>query len=142
MTEFRYPINRKGARVVADFERVLETMNVDKITPGLYHALTMHGGFIAHFDIHGFRDVFRGRLTELLAGEFYRLDDVETFERRHDLDDSGYSDGLSAKQVMMMIARVGARHRSQVEFTERTLRNTDEVELVKRLAVKHGLTVS
>lgn len=140
MPEFKYLQKRKGARVVADFQRLMETGDVEKITPGLYHALTMHGGFIAHYDIHGFRATFRDDLGALLRGEFYSLTDPARWERdrMQHLEGSGYTDGLSAGDVMRMIARVGARrHASSVKLREQEMRRLAEVAT---LQARYGVT--
>jgi hypothetical protein len=140
-TEFRYQDKRKGDGIVKAFQRLLQTGDVQKITPGLYHALTMHGGFIAHFGLHGFRAYYRGRLTELLAGEMDPLTDPDRF-RRPALEDSGYSDGMSAGDVMRDIATIGKNGGDLVREREARQRAEAEVELARQLAAKHGLTVS
>jgi hypothetical protein len=143
MQAFRYLIKRKGQRVVNDFERLLTTGDVSKITPGLYHALTMHGGFIAHFDIHGFRATYSGKLTDLLRGEYKSLANPESWARDFNthLEDSGYVDGLSAGDVMRQIARVGARMHATVELRERLERDQAEAELLRQLAERRGMKV-
>jgi hypothetical protein len=139
MPDFKYLNNRSGAKVVKDFERVLTTGDVEKITPGLYHALTMHGGFIAHFDLPNFRRVFRDDLTSLLRGEIQPLTDPDRF-RWPALEDSGYKDGLSAGDVMRMIARIGARMKSTVELRESEARKLAEVAaLQSRYGVTHDV---
>lgn len=141
---FRYQYERQGRGVVAAFQRMLQSGDIGKMTPGLYYALTMHGGFIAHFSIDGFRSVYRGRLTELLAGEFYPLDDPERWapERMAHLEDSGYADGMSAGDVMRDIATIGRNGAELVRRREAEQRAAAEIELARTLAAKHGLTVA
>lgn len=141
---FRFQDKRQGQGVVAAFHRMIQSGDIDKLTPALYHALTMHGGFIAHFDINGFRSVYRGRLTELLAGEFYPLDDPGrwTIDRMRHLEDSGYADGMSAGDVMRDIATIARNGGELVRRREAEQRVAAEVELAKTLAAKHGLTAA
>lgn len=143
-SQFRYQDKRQGRGVVAAFQRMVQSGDVDKLTPGLYHALTMHGGFIAHFGLDGFRDHYRGRLTELIAGEFYRLDDLDRWaaERMVHLEDSGYADGMSAGDVMRDVAMIARNGGELVRRREAEQRAAAEVELAKALAAKHGLTVA
>lgn len=139
----KYHYTRKGAPIVAAFERLLKTGDVEKITPGLYEALHQHGGFIAHFDIYGFRATFRDKLAELLAGEFYRLDDRARWElRMHHLEDTEYSDGMTAGDVMRAIVAIGARYSDFVFKRECAQRDAGEVAILHALADKHGLKVS
>lgn len=139
----QYHYKRSGKQVVAAFERLLKTGDVEKITPGLYDVLIQHGGFIAHYDIHVFRATFKNKMTELLAGEFYRLDDPARWEadRMAHLEDADYSDGQTAGDVMRAIARIGARYSNAVQLRERLERGAAEVALARQLAEKHGYKV-
>lgn len=140
-TEFRYTENRTGAKVVADFRRLLDTGDIAKLTPGLYHVLTMHGGFIAHFDRHNFARIFAGNLAQLLDGEGDPLEDPFHF-RWPALEDSGYSDGMSAGDVMRAIAEVAQELGPMVREREAKAAADHEVAILHALADKHGLRVS
>lgn len=133
---FKYQDKRQGDGVVKDFQRLMQTGDVAKITPRLYHALTMHGGFIAHYDIHGFRATYAGRLTELLRGEFQPLTDPDRFNWPA-LEDSGYADGMSAGDVMRDICRVGAAAAEQVRERERQANRLAEIA---HLCRRYGIT--
>lgn len=138
MTTFRYQDRCQGRGVVVDFRRLLTTGDVEKITPRLWRALIQHGGFIAHYDLHGFRTTYRDRLTELLQGECYSLTDPECWARKGYLKESGYADGWSARDVMHAIATVGAELAPMVRAREQTRRDTDEIVLATQLAERHG----
>lgn len=122
----RFHHNYIGAGIVADFRRLLTTRDMTKLTPRLYNALTLHGGFIAHYSLDGFRATFDGKLGELLAGEFYPLTDPDRFDWPA-LEDSDYRDGMTARDVMRAIAQVGAELAPQVREMERHLRRGAEI---------------
>ncbi len=44
--------------VVKCFKRVIESRDINKMTRELYQFLNLHCGFIAHYDIHGFKSVY------------------------------------------------------------------------------------
>jgi hypothetical protein len=133
--------NYSGAGIVADFRRLLTTGDVGKLTPRLYHCLTQSGGFIAHFDIHGFRQTYDGRLTELLAGEMYPLADRLRWERMAHLEDSDYRDGMTAGDVMREVSRVAYELAPMVRAREAEQRANAEVAQAHALAARHGLKV-
>jgi hypothetical protein len=151
MAQRIYNITRNGTKVVADFRRLLQTGDVSKITPGLYHALTMHGGFIAHYGIGGFREHFRGDLTELLAGEMYPLTDSWRWGDEDDgsqpgvcdhLRNSVYRDGLTAKDVMRGICKVARELEQTVVARENELRRRAHIALAQQIANEYGVTVT
>lgn len=45
-------------KVVKNFRRVIESRNINKMTNELYQFLNLHCGFIAHYDINGFKSVY------------------------------------------------------------------------------------
>lgn len=44
--------------VIRNFKQVIETRNIHKMNKELYQFLTLHCGFIAHFDIGGFKATY------------------------------------------------------------------------------------
>jgi hypothetical protein len=144
VTEFRYLQNRNGKKVVADFRRLLETGDIAKLTPGLYHELSMHGGFIAHFGLHGFRATFDGRLSKLLDGECHPLA-VEGRSGHFDwpaLEESGYKDGMSAGEVIREIAAVARELEVTVREREAEVERAKRVRLMEQIAQQEGYTVT
>lgn len=90
-----YPVARQGSKVVMDLERYLRTGQGRAITRGVYEELTMHGGFIAHYDLNNFRRVFDGQPELLLRGELYPLASLPEPRSRY-----RYSDGLTSAEVL------------------------------------------
>ena len=45
--------------VIKNFKEVIETRNIDKMNKELYEFLNLHCGFIAHYDINGFKATYR-----------------------------------------------------------------------------------
>jgi hypothetical protein len=45
--------------VIKSFTEVIETRNIDKMTKELYQFLNLYCGFIAHYDINGFKATYK-----------------------------------------------------------------------------------
>jgi hypothetical protein len=136
----KYQRKYSGRGIVSDFRRLLKTGDVSKLTPRLYHCLTLSGGFIAHYDLNGFRATFDGRLGELLAGEFYPLDNPERWapERMQHLEDSVYRDGMTAGDIMRAIAEIGAELAPMVRARETAKRRMAEIAALRS---RYGVTL-
>ncbi len=160
--EFRYPRKYNGHGVVEDFRRLLDTGDMSKLTPRLYEFLTMSGGFIAHFNLNGFRSTYSGRLSELLDGEmtsFTRHDPRESpyrerlggqepkvyggapWEGAH-LEDSGYKDGLSAADVMAEVCAAACELEGDVRRREQTQRRGERIQAMRAIAETEGFSVT
>jgi hypothetical protein len=46
-------------QIINSLTRVFKTGNIDKLTKAAYNFLYLSSGFIAHYNIHGFRDEYR-----------------------------------------------------------------------------------
>lgn len=134
---FKYQREINGRPIAADFRRLLETGNMRKLTPRLYYVLTMHGGFIAHYNIDGFRATFDGKLTRLLHGESVRLTDPDRFTWPA-LEESGYKDGLSAGEVIRAIAAIASELEPMVIGRERAAARMAEI---RHLRERYGVTL-
>ena len=45
--------------VIKNFQEVIETRNIDKMNKELYEFLNLYCGFIAHYDINGFKATYK-----------------------------------------------------------------------------------
>ncbi|NWG03582.1 MAG: hypothetical protein HXY44_12075 [Syntrophaceae bacterium] len=45
--------------VIRNFKEVIESRDIDRMGKELYHFLTLYCGFIAHYDINGFKATYR-----------------------------------------------------------------------------------
>ena len=90
----------KGASVVSSWNRYLLSGDSQKITKSLYTFLTMKCGYIAHFDIHGFRSNFANP-QDLLRGESSPAtwDPHSDMGRPVEHSQYVYSDGKSSDEV-------------------------------------------
>jgi len=62
--------------VIRNFKEVIESRDINRMNKELYDFLTLYGGFIAHYDINGFKATYRRLLN--FAGVF-----IKHFDREH-----------------------------------------------------------
>lgn len=137
-----FTIKGSGAGVVKDFERLLKTGDMTKLTPRLYHHLIQYSGFIAHYDIHGFRSEYAGRLVPLLHGELEDLRDIDRARRRVDTRGSVYErDGLTAGEVNVRLCEIAIRLYDQVYARELAAEREADMRQMRAIALKYNLPV-
>jgi hypothetical protein len=116
---------REKEKVYKSFKRVIENRDITLIDKRLYKHLHQNCGFIAHYDIHGFRAAYSGRgflefIDYFLNPPFFGLGPKE------------YHDINNAMRALV------EEHAELIfeEFENREMNK--EIELLKRLAAKHG----
>jgi hypothetical protein len=62
--------------LIRNFKEVIENRDIDKMSKELYDFLNLYCGFIAHYNINGFKDVYRSPMD--FAEVF-----IKHFDRRH-----------------------------------------------------------
>lgn len=122
----------QGKSIVSAFRRYLETGDSAKITKALYDFLMMKCGFIAHYDIHGFRGVYRDPAA-LLA-----VFDRSPWDRPVEHSASVYTDGMFDQEVYRQMVETADERREQVVAASVASREADEVATAEALARKHG----
>lgn len=110
------------------FCRVIEKRDITLMDKNLYHALYQYMSFIAHYNIHGFKDEYLGNgflrfVKHFLNPPFYGLASTGT-------EDLG--------AAMQDVVR---KHVDKIFYEFENQHIKKEIELMKRLAEKHGYTV-
>jgi hypothetical protein len=147
-----------GAGTVQDFRLLLETGDMVHLSPRLYQLLSSSAGFIAHYDIQGFRDVYAGRLGALLDGEscslvtgrpaitpfaarIGALVPAPIWERPH-LAEATYKDGLPVGEVLRQVCEVASELQEAVRSREASARREERIGLMRRIAQEEGFDVA
>ena len=101
--------------VIKNFKEVIETRNIDKMNKELYQFLNLYCGFIAHYDINGFKATYQSP-----------LDFAETFIRHFDREHRYYSGiyscheepykdtGLTKAEIKKEFERIVDQHKDQI----------------------------
>lgn len=133
-TDTRYMTAAQKERAFNCFKRVLEERNIDKMDRNLYEHLHLHCGFIAHYNINGFKAEYSGQ-------NFRRF--VEHFDRNsrlfcgwnHWVNLEGFED-VNNDMVNLATAMAPTIY-AELELEQKNA----EIELCRALAKKHGLKI-
>jgi hypothetical protein len=131
-----YTDARRGRAIVEAFRRYISSGDAENLTHALYDFLHLQCGFIAHFDLHGFRARY--------------ADPADLIEGRHEMlaaphppaNEHVYADGMLSSEVYAAISALIADYGVQARRRRATRIHQNELAVVRALAEKHGLEVS
>jgi len=101
--------------VIRNFKEVIENRDIDRMGKELYHFLTLYCGFIAHYDINGFKATYRSPVD--FAEVFIKHFDPQHpyHSRIYACDEQPYRDtGLTKAKIKREFDRVADLHKDQV----------------------------
>jgi hypothetical protein len=101
--------------VVRNLSNVIEAHDISLIKRELYQFLTLNCGFIAHYDINGFKATYRR--PESFAGVFIRHFDCEHryFNGIYPCDEGPYREtGYSKAEIKREFNRIVEMHKAQI----------------------------
>ena len=101
--------------VIRNFKEVIESRNIDRMSKELYDFLTLYCGFIAHYDINGFKATYRvpRDFAEVFIGHFDREHRYHngTYACHH----TPYKDtGLTKADIKSEFERIVDLHKDQI----------------------------
>ena len=120
--------------VIKNFKEVIETRNIDKMTKELYEFLHLHCGFIAHYDINGFKATYKSP-----------RDFAEVFIRHFDREHPYYSGvyrcheepyketGLTKAQIKREFEGIVNRHKEEISCWAREEQRSERYTLYLKL---------
>ena len=101
--------------VIKNFQEVIETRNIDKMNKELYQFLNLYCGFIAHYNINGFKDTYRN--PREFADTFIRHFDRNHpyFSQIYACHQESYKDtGLTKAQIKSEFEKIVSLHKEQI----------------------------
>jgi len=101
--------------VIKNFKEVIENKDIDRMNKELYDFLTLYCGFIAHYDINGFKATYRRPLD--FAEVFIRHFDREHryYSGTHACHQTPYKDtGLTKAEIKREFKRIVNLHKNQI----------------------------
>jgi hypothetical protein len=109
-----YAYDYRGRSVIDAFRRYLETDDAEKITKPLYGFLTSVCGFIAHYDLEGFRHTYPNAhlLLKFMAADRGLMGMLRCGQR---LPERVYRDGMIDAEVCEELATLVERHGERAE---------------------------
>jgi len=143
------PLNTKG--ILRSVGQVLAKGNMQHLTKDAYHHITLHMGFIAHYDINGFRDVYRNVAEfarRLLTSEMSNDPGYNERGADHYMRDSFFDKSYgqpycqSVTDCNVGIVRLAKAHLGRLTREADENQRQAEIAELNRLATRHGLTVT
>lgn len=120
--------------VVRKFRRVIESRDMGHMDKELYQFLNLHCGFIAHYNIHGFRETYASPGD--FAGVFIRHfdEDHRYFCGNYACHSEPYQNsGFTKAEIKQELFRIVGNHKEAIG------RWADGVHRARRFAVFHSL---
>ena len=101
--------------VIKNFKEVIEKRDINRMNKELYEFLNLYCGFIAHYNINGFKDTYKDPRE---FGEIF----IRHFDRGHPYyngiypyHESPYKDtGLSKAEIKKEFERIVDQHKDQI----------------------------
>ena len=101
--------------VIKNFKHVIETRDIGRMNKELYEFLTLYSGFIAHYNIEGFKSTYRD--PKNFAGVFIKHFDKDHmyYNGVHSCHLSPYKDtGLTKAEIKREFEKVVDRHKKEI----------------------------
>lgn len=130
---------RNGQSVIAEFRRYVESDDAKKIGEGLYHFLHQKGGFIAHYNLDGFRHEFADP-AYLLSELFAEARGWGPGWRRG--DQWAYKDGMTSREVGDAILAFAEEQLGMVAERSYVKSRERELALARELTAKYGYSLT
>ena len=141
MKETRFMSAAEKQKVLRQWELFLKSgLNKDKFTKALYHHLTLHCSFIAHYNLHGFYSTY-----------FESGDDIKTFFSQFDnrngiptsveygmiywYTDPDYND------INSEMCRVASKYIPGITRSASACQRLADISQAQALLAKHGMTI-
>ena len=127
--------------VLRNFEQVLKTKDSSKIGKQLYKCLNVYCGFIAHYDIRGFRETYqdlRKLVGELLRGSFGWGWDMFLNNKNSYLYDTKHN-GVFVADFLSGLLELARQYENEIGLHFRSVQECRELAAAEKLADKLGM---
>lgn len=120
--------------VIKNFKEVIETRNIDRMNKELYEFLHLYCGFIAHYNINGFKDTYRNPkdFADIFIRHFDR--NHPYFSQIYACHQEPYKDtGLTKAQTKSEFERIVGLHKDQISRWAREEQRNERYGLYLKL---------
>jgi hypothetical protein len=120
--------------VIKNFKEVIETRKIDRMNKELYQFLNFYCGFIAHYDINGFKATYQSPLD--FAEAFIRHFDRNHpyFSQIYACHQESYKDtGLTKAQIKSEFEKIVSLHKDQISRWAREEQRNERYVLYLKL---------
>lgn len=120
--------------IIKNFKEVIEARSIDKMNKELYQFFNLYCGFIAHYDINGFKDTYRNPRD--FADTFIRHFDRNHpyFSQIYACHQESYKDtGLTKAQIKSEFEKIVSLHKDQISRWAREEQRNERYVLYLKL---------
>jgi hypothetical protein len=120
--------------VIKNFKEVIESRSIDKMNKELYEFLTLHCGFIAHYDINGFKTAYRSPrdFTEVFIRHFDR--EHRYYSGIYPCHKEAYKDtGLTKTHIKLEFERIVSCHKEEISLWSKEEQRKERYALYLKL---------
>ena len=120
--------------VIKNFKEVIENKDIDRMNKELYEFLHLHCGFIAHFDINGFKATYKSPrdFAEIFIRHFDR--EHRYYSGIYRCHEEAYKDtGLTKAQIKGEFERIVDLHKEEISRWAREEQRTERYVLYLKL---------
>jgi len=128
----RYMSAQQKYKAYKEFKSVIEKRDINLMDKNLYEHLRLHCGYIAHYDINGFKAMYSEPKDFLQFCENFLIQNTDRISWRSMEE---YADVLQA--MIEVLEQHIDRIRKEVENHE----TEQELKLLRLLAAKHGVKI-
>ena len=120
--------------VIKNFKEVIEARDIDRMNKELYHFLTLYCGFIAHYDINGFKVTYKAPrdFAEVFIRHFDR--EHRYYSGIYACHQEPYKDtGLTKAEIKNEFERIVDLHKDHISHWAKEEQRKDRYALYLRL---------
>ncbi|MCI0560208.1 MAG: hypothetical protein MN733_17105 [Nitrososphaera sp.] len=131
--------------IIRNVELVFKTSSIEKLNQPTYKFITLHMGFIAHYDLYGFQAHYQDlrdfcaklQTSEYSRDEDYNLREADRYEHRQEFG-AAYNHSIS--QAIRGLVAVARKYAGKINAIFAQLEMERDLTQVKRILVKYGLS--
>jgi len=131
------PYNNRA--IIKNIENVYKTMDIERLTQASYTFLHLLSGFIAHYDINGFKYYYQD--LRLLTKDILESDQPYYLQDAYFIESLGQEYCASHDNILIAIKEIARENKAHVEKVEASLQRDSDIEKAKNLLAKHGIQI-
>lgn len=130
---------------------VFKSQSIAKLNNPAYKFITLHLGFIAHYDLHGFQSTYADLRTfalRLQTSEYNNNLDYNSNQADRQETDSQFAEWYGATyqkskaETMRNIIAIARQHQDEIKTAFDKKQKDDELAIAEKIATKYGLKIT
>ncbi len=137
--------------ITNNVQLVFKSLTITKLNEPAYKFITLHLGFIAHYNLQGFQDVYadlRKFALRLQTSEYSNNSDHNSNEANRQETDKQFAEWYgkayqkSKAEIMRNIVNLARQHQDEIEVVFDEKQKADELAIADKIVTKYGLKIT